>query len=480
MVDILERATIEAEQADMLARAATMQARWRAYYGQFPRPLKVEPGKPDDNVVVNKARVIVDKGVSFLFGQDIRFALDNDEQAESAPEAYLSGAWDRNKRMTTLHKLALNGAVCGHAFLKIVPDSPLTAPYPRLIVLDPETVTVYWDDDDIERVRGYKIQYNATDEGGRPIVRRQLLAEDASGLRWSVIEQYSYLSAKTWITTAESVWPYPFAPIADCQNLPAPNEYWGISDLEDDIMGLNRNLNFNLSNWLRVLRFFAHPKVWGRGFNSNNMHKLSTAVDDLVVIPSDTGVLEVLKANGDSVGANTMHRTLAEAIHEASRVPEIATGKMENVGALSGVALQILYQPLLEKTETKRRLYGDFIREINRRLLVIGGMDASKTTIIHWPDMLPANDLEQAQTLLIHENLGASQDTILERLGYDPEHERALREATVDSAGEQLLTAFERGAGVAGQASVQGAQDGQNGPQSGANAAQDTQHTQGG
>lgn len=44
---------------------------------------------------------------------------------------------------------------------------------------------------------------------------------------------------------------------------------------------------------------------------------------------------------------------LKRDLHETSRVPEVATGKLDSAAGLSGVALQILYQPLTQKTNAK-------------------------------------------------------------------------------------------------------------------------------
>ncbi len=114
-------------------------------------------------------------------------------------------------------------------------------------------------------------------------------------------------------------------------------------------------------------------------------------------------------------------------------------------GALSGVALNILYQPLLEKTETKRRTYGDLLVELNRRLLALGGFGEDNFTVLHWPELLPGDPKAEAETALLQQQLGVSQDTLIERLGFDPELERQKRQAGDQQLGERLLTAFERG-----------------------------------
>jgi len=147
----------------------------------------------------------------------------------------------------------------------------------------------------------------------------------------------------------------------------------------------------------------------------------------------------------DLASSIELYKRLREALHEISRIPEVATGKLETTGQLSGSALQILYQPLLEKTETKRRTYGDMLVELNRRLLAMGGFGDEVFTTIHWPELLPFDPMQERQAALIDQQLGVSNDTLLQRLGYDPDLERQKREVSGDQLGDQLLTAFDRG-----------------------------------
>jgi hypothetical protein len=96
---------------DEMARLKRMQAAWLAYRGQGPKPLKVRAGQPDDNVAANKARTIVAKTVSFLFGQEITFEIERPRVAGADPaaqpqadpaEGWLEEVWAANRKMTTL------------------------------------------------------------------------------------------------------------------------------------------------------------------------------------------------------------------------------------------------------------------------------------------------------------------------------------------------------------------------------------------
>jgi hypothetical protein len=126
-----------------------------------------------------------------------------------------------------------------------------------------------------------------------------------------------------------------------------------------------------------------------------------------------------------------------------------------NVGALSGFALKILYGDLLEKTEVKRRTYGDALVELNRRLCALAGKGDDVMTTVHWSSPLPENKQEQVTELKSESELGVvSKETIATELGrvWEDEQARLQDEAMQgNSIGAQLLNAFNRGQNLGGQ-----------------------------
>lgn len=429
---------------DELERQMRFRRAWEAYHGEQPKPLKVRPGEPDDNARVNYARLIVNKGVSFLFGRDVAFELD--ETQRTREEEWLDRCWQSIGGMLLLQKLALNGAVCGHAWAKVLPAKVGRASgpvYPRVVVLDPANVSVGLAADDIEEIVWYKIQYNAVDpNNGDPLVRRQWIRPDGNG--WQITDEESR-NGSGWMTLAEERWPYAWAPVIDCQNLPLPNEFWGVSDLESDVLELSQGIDFVLSNLKKIIRYHAHPKTWGRGFDSQ---KLTVGIDGVIILNAPDAELHNLEMESDLASSITLYDRLREALHEVSQVPEVATGKLDNVGQLSGLALQILYQPLMEKTEVKRRSYGALLVELNRRLLELGGFGPDNRTVLHWPELLPTDLMVERQAALIDQQLGASEDTLLEKLGYDPDLEREKRRTNEAQAGARMLDDIEHGEAV--------------------------------
>jgi len=401
-----------------LARRERMRRAWTAYHGNAPKCLKHTPGQPDDNVQANYARVVVDQGVSFLFGGgvDIRVGAD----APPGAQKWLDAAWLHNDRDTLLHRLAMNGAVCGHAFVKLTrakaAEGERSPGYPRIVVLDPLTVSVRWQPDDWESVVRYDVEWNGLDpiSGGAAAFRQTMTRRQDGQPGWTITDQRSDGDDVRWQTVRHEAWPYAWAPVAGCQNLPAPNEFWGTSDLEPDVLDLCRAMSFVLSNAARILRLHAHPRLWGSGFHADD---LSLGPEDVTILPVRDAQLHLLEMQGDLSSSLELYRRVKDALHELTRVPEISAGALNALGRVSGVALRVLYQPLMEKTRTKRMLYGALIREVSRRMLAMGGFGEDVHIELEWPAVAPTDPYEEAQTSVLYTQLGMSGEAALRRLG---------------------------------------------------------------
>jgi hypothetical protein len=421
-----------------------MTAAWAAYHGNWPDPLKVKPGQPSDLVKTNRCKPIVDKGVAFLFGQDVTIEVVGEEQAQAVLDAF----WKLNRQMTTLAKLAMNGAVCGHAFAKIIPADPA----PRLVALNPQSVTVVTAPDDCDTVMQYCIEYDAT-EAGKTITRRQVFTRiDPDGnatqvpggdrtASWIIQHWFKRDDMRDFAPDGPSIdWTYWWPPIVDCQNLTAPNVFWGEPDLTTDLIDLNKTLNFIQSNTSRIIKNHAHPKTFAKGISAN---QLDLSVDGVIAIPNPNASIENIEMQSDLASSMNFAESLRTDMDELSRVPAVATGRMANVvtGNISGIALELLFQPLIEKTHMKQRLYGEMIEEICCCVLDLAGMGYDHEIKVHWPHLLPVDETGEAQKAMLWEQLGVSQDTALRALGFDPEVEKEKR----DEENQAEVDAFAQG-----------------------------------
>ena len=427
-------------------RQRAIHRAWNIYRGDQPKPLRVLPGEPDDNVRLNLAGLVVDTGVDALFGQDITAQVLTGDQPDDIGTAYLHNVLEANREMLLLQSAATNGAVAGHAAIRIMPPVEGAPPgtLPRLLVVDPEMLRVVWAPDDVGAVEAYVLQWTGYDALGKEIGKRQIIQRDGNG--WVTIEQEQQGgNSGRWTTLAQTPWNFTWAPIVDTQNLPEPNAYWGRPDLTADVLETQLTLNKVMSNAARVQRIHGHPKVVAKGVGDGD---LDVGPDEAIVLPDTDSEISLLEPRAQVADHIQLFNTVKAALHEISRVPEITAGRLDNVGQLSGLALKILYGPLVRKTEVKRRLYGAMVEELGRRLLEMGGYGPDHKVEIMWPEIIPSDPLVQAQAADALQRAGVSQATTLQQLGYDPQAEAEAKASEQTNIGAALLTAFDKGTGA--------------------------------
>jgi hypothetical protein len=155
------------EQMQRLTRQ-TMIARALSFYSGFaPKQLQVKAGDPDDNIHINYAEVIVDKGVSFLFGQPLVISVGSDE--DKSGEEYLEQVWPQAQRNEEFQEMAQDGAVCGDAYLKI---SIEPSGSPRVTVGDPNCYEIVTDPHDVSRAVQFRCTYQMTN-GAKPYLFKE-------------------------------------------------------------------------------------------------------------------------------------------------------------------------------------------------------------------------------------------------------------------------------------------------------------------
>lgn len=421
---------------------------WELYRGNQPKPLRVLAGEPDDNIRLNMAGLVVDTGVDALFGQDIRVQVEDGDAVDELATKYLYDVFEANREMLLWQNAATNGAVAGHAAIRIVPapeGAPIGTP-PRLLVVDPEMLRVVWAPDDVGMVLAYVLQWLAVDDYGKSYAKRQVIARD--GNQWMISDQVAAdADGSRWSTVAETPWRYAWAPIVDCQNLPEPNAYFGRPDITDDVLETQLALNRVMSNAARVQRIHGHPKVVAKGVGEGD---LDVGPDEAIVLPDSDSEISLLEPRATVADHIQLFNTVKAALHEISRVPEITAGNLEGVGNLSGLALKILYGPLVRKTEVKRRLYGDLITALSSRVCELGGLGPGLYCEVKWPEIIPSDPLIEATTAEALQRAGVSKSTTLAEMGYDPMTEAEQRSTEQTDIGSALLTAFDRGAGATG------------------------------
>jgi hypothetical protein len=457
----------KAEEDERLQRYARA---WAAYDGEAPKPLEVGDGEPEDNVRLDYAAVVVDKGASFLTGKGgVTFQLeapeaeagDSDpdsedpEAAETAEEvakarlaeveAAFDGIWSPEKRTLDFQKLATNGGVCGHGWLRLYDEGDGRI---RVSILDPANCTAVWNEDDVDILERYLVEWTTVDQMeesltyGLGVLRRKRFEPDEprNPTSWTILDEEHDDDTGEWITTDETPWPHPYAPVLDCQNLPAPNTYYGRSDLEPAILDLLEQLESVASDMRRIVRMHGHPVLYAIGISADQLGDLEVAIGEVLTIPDKEATLGALEI-AELTSSLALYSELKTALLEATRTPKVALGETTNSGPVSGLALEVEYEPLIEKTETKRLTYGPLLTMAGNCILDLIGFTGWSVSL-GWPKMLPTDTAGEALADESEQRMGiVSKQTLAEKRGYDwsVESQRLEEEKPSFDAGEPEL-----------------------------------------
>jgi hypothetical protein len=439
--------------ADEKKRQQIIADAWKAYHGQLDKPLVPMPGEPDDNVMSNRCQPIVDRGVDFLFGKPLGITIE--EGGPDEAQQALEDTWDKNEaRLPLLQKLAMSGAVAGQAYLRIMPDNKGNF---RLIVVDPQTVFVQTAPQDCETALLYCIEYSIMQKiDGQPktvFYHEEIMRIDPDGNAsngmpddddtWTVQHWTRVGDRGPWAPAGDVIaWPYNFAPLFSNQNMPYPHSFYGVPDVTPDLIQANNSLNFVQRNISRVNKLYGQPIIWTTGMaESSIMLQPGRAVG---LPPNAT--MGAVPITSDMLNALAFAADLRSDMDEQSAVPAVALGRMKDLvkGQISGVTMELMFMPLLEKTEKKRCLYGKLILDVSKALLILGGFSADIELSLQWQSPLPNDDLASVQAALAKQQLGVSNGTLIDELGYNPDQETDRN----DAENAKAMTNFSRGTGM--------------------------------
>ena len=412
------------------------------FRGRHDRQLKVKPGQPDDNLAINLTGLVVDRGVSLLFGKEPKFDMEGD--SASAQQVFIDEVWKANKKPILLHDLAEFGGVLGTCYLKILPDGVKDG-IARLVALDPGLLEVETHPEDKDLVLAYEIEYGYMKDEEKILVRERTEREPV-GETWTVRRYENHrTTGNRWALVDEQDWPFPFPPIHHWKNLPAAGSSYGRADISDDAIALQDAVNFVASNIHKIIRYHAHPKTWARGKVAAN--RMSWGPDEIVQMEGENAAVANLEMMSDLASSSGFLMFLRQALFDISRTMDI-TSVVDKLGALTNFGLRVLFKDSIDKLGTKRELYGDALVEINRRLLVMASKGEDGGVIV-WPETLPTDEHGQAQTIEVDLRAGVVDlQTASTKRGYDWEivkERKAEQQVAGDNIGAALLRAFNQG-----------------------------------
>lgn len=401
----------EAAEHEQRRRHKLHHTNWNWYSGNHRKPLK-SSGAYDDNVRVNLAGDAVQQLIAFAFSDFPRLQID--PEADTNVERLLRDGWRRMGEPTSiLQRMALNGALDGHVFVRVL----MRGGAPELRVLRGDHVTVFWDQDDKDRVLWYEVRW---DDYRQDIVR--------DGARW-LIRDFQQ-RGREWTLDAEHAWPHALGPIVEWQHLPDNVHYYGRHEFGH--AHLNDHVNYVASNLMRILRYHAHPRTIGTGFEATSVQ--DTGVDGFWTIPNENARVTNLEMKTDLQSSMAFLQWLTAHYYKLSQVVTVEGG-LDAYKSINNLGLRVAFLPMLQKASVLRRQYGGGLAAISQRLLMLAGLqDYALPIVAEWGHPLPVDRREDVG--IIERQMGLellSRRTAAAQLGLDFDQEQARLAAETEA-----------------------------------------------
>ncbi|MBD0734052.1 hypothetical protein BGM09_01075 [Streptomyces sp. CBMA29] len=332
-----------------------------AFYLGHHWAYKREAGEPA--VTINYVGALSRYLNNFCFGRGVQFAVE--EKYEHITPSLLDRIWNTdNDKQTVLWQMAENGGVTGDSFVKVAYEGPwvdsINVYHPgrvRILPLNSAQVFPEYHPHDRDRLLRVKIRYKfwgTSLEGTRQVYTYTEIITDS----W--IEEYvndELLDARE--NPAGEI------PVVHIPNVSVSGSPWGLSDITD-LIPLNREFNEQATNISDIISYHAAPVTIITGAKASNLEKGPRKIWG--GLPKDSQVFN-LENGVDLQWPIEYLNFLKRSMHEISGVPESALGQMQPISNTSGVALAIMYLPVVQKSKVKHQQYGKGLRKINELAL---------------------------------------------------------------------------------------------------------------
>lgn len=339
-------------------RLAKIRRAWNFYEGYHWEDI---PPIDKPEITENYCRAFVNKFVSFELGEGFNTKyseamrdLEVNEEGDTI-EDYLDKVWDFNNYRTFCIELGQSKSITGDAWIQVRHfskdelDDPFDE-YPKgmikVMVVPTNIVFPEYDTYDRSKLTKLTVMYPVEREDKSPILRRHKISKVIYKQVWTKDEVAIY-EGKDLIALIPN--DYGVIPFVQIKNYPVAGKSDGISDLED-LIPLNTELNMKKSDISEVIDYHSAPITVVYGARISTLEKGANKVWG--GLPKDSRV-QNLELDSDLGASLAYIDRLKTAIHEIGGIPEGALGGSQQISNTSGVALQFVNMPLIERTNVK-------------------------------------------------------------------------------------------------------------------------------
>jgi hypothetical protein len=416
----------------------------------------------EKQLTFNYARVVVDKVSSYLMSGVhfiIEAAEDSDEARAKSQRAEV--ALQRVVQENNLEQLDLETevdcAILGDACFKVIWDAE--AKSVRVTTPDIQGIYAWWLGDDTSRVWRVASKYSLSAEEAELLHQVRPKSKTAT-----IVELWTEYSFELWpddTLLEKKANPYGFIPFVIYPNLRETKKFWGVSDLVQ-LMEPQKELNRALSQLSRILELSGNPIAVLE--NVEQSEDIAVTPGAVWNIPEEAKayLLDLLQGGGVRLHIDYID-LLYRTLHDVAESPRAAFGG--TAGDLSGVALEIELQPLLQKIWRKRLIRTAALRQRSRLILRLlekyQNQDFGNYRVdVVWSPVLPRDlsHLVESEQTLVQNGIHSRRRAMSEIGVKEPEVEftRWLEERTAILRMNQELNTRPRGVRREGQPQTEG------------------------
>lgn len=386
----------------------------------------------------NFNRPIVNLGAAFLAGKPVRWSIGKEGKEDKAATKAANDIWDRSGSDRAFLKAARCAGIYGEVVGLAVKDEQERA---RIEFVSPDICFPTFDGRDASRMVALDITWREENREGRQITRREFYTE--TGREVYEDDREVVEERQAWDAL----------PAAWIRNLAVEGESYGISDLEG-VVDLVEEYDHLCAKRGRALDYYATPTIVVKGHRPGSLNK---DMRTILYLDKDADAF-FLEWQGTAPDYEQQLTRIRNDLTEISQVPAVAFGRQDSgFSAISGIALKLLYGPLLAKTNDKRANQGPPLEYLMWLALQADGVTTDLESVnTVWPDPLPEDDQMKAEgeATAVREGL-RSRLTAIGRLGAEnPKQE--LQQIDAEQRVERLAELVDAGASLGAAAELAG------------------------
>lgn len=421
-----------------LERFKRIRRNWNFYEGYHWEDI---PDQDGPEITINYCRAFVNKIVSFELGKAFTFTTKRELESvnvstgdeELSTFKYLEKVWEDNNQYFFCVEIGQMKSVTGEAWVQVryIRPEDLNDPYGKypngrvqINLLPSEYVWAEFDPHDRKKLVRVTVMYTYDKPIREGITGRRRLEKTLYKQVWTDTECAVYDGN----TEEPEIFPnrYGIIPFVCIPNLTVSCHTEGYSDLED-LIPLNTEYNMKVSDVSEIIDYHAAPITVVYGAKIGNLEKGANKMWG--GLAKDARV-ENLQLQGELAASTSFIDDLKKSMCEVGGVPESVLGGAQSISNTSGVALQYMNLPLIEKCNQKKMSTEDGLERLNSLILLVSLMEGlirkpeSVSTAdffftdVDIPDTLPKDELLELQRIQTEMKSGIeSRDNAMRRTG---------------------------------------------------------------